>query len=488
MICRDNSQSEAFDAERFKSLVAAAIEGALDDLEFDEIERMMESSCEARQLYFELMQVDAAIDWKVRGGHKVQTFARSVALGKCSRAWAAGTMRRAGGKRVAFVAAAVLLVAIGAGAWLRAALWPASVTELAGGPDAAAPAIASLAQLTSDTRWFVENRMQPGGRVRAGETIRVTRGRLRVDFDCGATVTLRAPAVLQAVATMQARAILGVLTAHVAKGAEGFTIDTPRSSVVDLGTDFGIDVSRNGSTDVVVFNGAVDLHYDDMQGLRAKRRLSAGEAARVNDEGTASRIVSIVDSQFPVNVGGSLGGSPRRRRAPVISAVRDNISRSENWNYYEIVCGGMREDAKAFVDRKNHEWNGVDARGIPPYLVGGDYVKTFNDDKWNSEVVIRLTLSRPASIYVLHDDRMPAPDWLVEQFVDTGDKIGMDGGGYGDATIDVGAGVSIDDAFSIWRRDVQSPGAVKLGAINIGTQKNNMYGIVAVPLAAKAGE
>ena len=59
--------------------------------------------------------------------------------------------------------------------------------------------------------------------------------------------------------------------------------------------------------------------------------------------------------------------------------------------YYEIVPGGMREDAVAFVDR-DYQWNGVDAKGIPSYLVGGDYVKTFNDDKVAQNLVITVTL------------------------------------------------------------------------------------------------
>ena len=66
----------------------------------------------------------------------------------------------------------------------------------------------------------------------------------------------------------------------------------------------------------------------------------------------------------------------------------------------------------------------------PRYLLGADYVKTFNDDKLNRKVEIRVTLDRPAILYVLHDKRSPPPDWLREKFFNTGDEIGLDGGGY----------------------------------------------------------
>ena len=92
---------------------------------------------------------------------------------------------------------------------------------------------------------------------------------------------------------MRTRAVLGTLKAHVDKGAEGFTVETPRTTVVDLGTDFGIDVTDHGSTDVVVFTGAVDVHSDGVEGLKSRQRLGAGEGVRVSGEGTASRIVSI---------------------------------------------------------------------------------------------------------------------------------------------------------------------------------------------------
>ena len=98
--------------------------------------------------------------------------------------------------------------------------------------------------------------------------------------------------------------------------------------------------------------------------------------------------------------------------------------------------------------------------GMPGYLLGADYVKTFNDDKINREVEIRLTLARPAILYVLLDKRSPVPDWLRARFFNTGDEIGLDGGKYsrfGERKyIAAGAGKSIDDVFTIWRLDVPS--------------------------------
>ena len=149
----------------------------------------------------------------------------------------------------------------------------------------------------------------------------------------------------------------------------------------------------------------------------------------------------------------------------------------------------MREDAKAFVDRESHEWNGVTTAGMPRYLLGGDYVKTFNNDKVNNDIEIRVTLGRPAKLYILFDDRIPAPPWLRENFRNTGDHIGVDEGPFYSKGVwcaehqpGVGPGVSIDNTSSIWVREVNSPGTVILGATEAPISGINMYGIVAVPL------
>jgi hypothetical protein len=151
----------------------------------------------------------------------------------------------------------------------------------------------------------------------------------------------------------------------------------------------------------------------------------------------------------------------------------------------------MQEDARAFVDRQSHKWNGVDSSGMPCYLLGGDYVKTFNNDKCRKDIEIIVTLNEPCKLYILFDDRISAPTWLRENFRDTGDKIGVDGGprNYNGVlskgvTAGTGAGVSVDDLLSVWVREVNSPGPVRLVATETPQDDLNMYGIVAVPLVA----
>jgi len=134
------------------------------------------------------------------------------------------------------------------------------------------------------------------------------------------------------------------------------------------------------------------------------------------------------------------------------------------------------------VDRP-HQWNGVDAGGLPEFLRGADYVMPFNDDKWSTTLKIIVEVSRPATLYIFLDDREKPPPWLTASFVDTGVDVGLDEGSWPDPSlfsVDVGPGVSINQVFSVWSRELDRGGPVELGSLAGGKNNRAMYGIAAV--------
>ena len=50
----------------------------------------------------------------------------------------------------------------------------------------------------------------------------------------------------------------GRLRTHVPRGAEGFVVTTPGSAVVDLGTEFGLNVTDDGKAHLMVFKGEAE--------------------------------------------------------------------------------------------------------------------------------------------------------------------------------------------------------------------------------------
>ena len=392
---------------------------------------------------------------------------------------------------LAFIAAAaVILIAAGTLFWA----FPRRESPDALPPVANPAYVAWVTEQSKGCQWYVENRGQPStDRIYAGETLRVNVGELSLEYEHGTVVTLQAPAIYELHDRMNSRMHLGSIRARIAKGAEGFSVITPMARVIDQGTEFGVNVNDRGSTDVAVFSGAVDVESGADRKIASSKpqRLITGEALRLDETGTMSRIVTITDGRFPQDRSRVRRPSTLEERPPIIVEVRDNIKRSDNFKFYEIVLRGMCEDARAFVDRELHEWNGIDERGMPDILLGGDYVKLFNDDKLNQELDIAVTIAQPSMVYLLLDDRVSVPDWLVENFELTEHKIGLDVGPFSDSKRQpgVGPGNSIDDTFSIWQRRVATPEVIHLGAIQSSAPPDskfvrylNIYGVVAVPL------
>lgn len=98
-------------------------------------------------------------------------------------------------------------------------------------------------------------------------------GIAQIEFYQGARVVIEGPAELQLISSGEAICNRGRLSAHVPPQAKGFRIQTPKGTIVDLGTDFALDLSESNA-EVHVFKGEVELH----PGTQAMRSLKQGQA------------------------------------------------------------------------------------------------------------------------------------------------------------------------------------------------------------------
>jgi hypothetical protein len=328
--------------------------------------------------------------------------------------------------------------------------------------------------------------------VAVGQHFELVEGILELTFDTGAQVKVFGPAKFEVASARSICCMRGRVTTLVGESGKGFTIETPKARIVDLGTQFGVNISEEGDTQIVVFQGSVDLTRSEAADPAAKdssprwtRRLSQGDAMMLNNFGEPRRLVAVQRGDFFPS---SLDRFGRGETPPVILDVRDNIRPDESTKCYQIVHGGLHEDVPCFVDR-GHQWNGVDSAGIPEFLLGADYIMPFNDDKFIADLRVDVQLARPSTCYVLLDDNMPPPAWLRSQFKNTGLHIGMDSAKtpwHTEHANAAGPGQSIDFTFSIWSRDVPKAGVVTLGGVDppkTGTRSRgfNMYGIAVVP-------
>ena len=100
-------------------------------------------------------------------------------------------------------------------------------------------------------------RPSEGDLLAAGRLV-LRSGRVTLGLLSGVTLTLEGPADLELLSIDRVHCRRGKLRTCVPHGAEGFIVTTPGSAVVDLGTEFALNVAVDGKADVMVFNGQAE--------------------------------------------------------------------------------------------------------------------------------------------------------------------------------------------------------------------------------------
>ena len=158
---------------------------------------------------------------------------------------------------------------------------------------------------------------------------------------------------------------------------------------------------------------------------------------------------------------------------------------------YDVPVFG--EDVLAFMDR-DHEYNGATGAGLPPYLVGGDYVMLQNSARDNSPFEVQVTLGASAYLYVIRDARVASttPTWFSDgagldlsplgALTPGGNVVGYDEGGVAAGT--TGPGNGINQTGIVYLATDTATGLTSLAAgtyslYDSETDGKNMYGVVA---------
>jgi len=126
--------------------------------------------------------------------------------------------------------------------------------------------------------------------IQVGEQLRIESGTMELELNAGTKLVVEGPADWSVDGQNSVSLRAGKLMARVPKGAIGFTVETPMAKIVDLGTEFGVEVA-SGETRVHVFKGIVELsqhgsHSKVADGTSPSTlRLGAGKAVRTTAEG-----------------------------------------------------------------------------------------------------------------------------------------------------------------------------------------------------------
>ena len=112
--------------------------------------------------------------------------------------------------------------------------------------------------------------------------LELTAGVLQLELFSGVSVVVEAPAKFCVTSPMNMEVELGKVRAHVPEPAHGFRLSTREGDVIDLGTDFAVDITP-AAAEVHVLDGEVEL----ASRRNVSRRLRKGQAVNMSVDGIA---------------------------------------------------------------------------------------------------------------------------------------------------------------------------------------------------------
>ncbi|WP_182867523.1 LamG-like jellyroll fold domain-containing protein [Rhodopirellula sp. JC639] len=261
--------------DHLRNLIFQAIDRTISDDDFESLQNALEQHEDVRSeylravgLYESLAEIAAESDDLVDrdlGGRDTSLQSPSASpRGAGSSDPAAWAWQRWA------IAASLLLLASGAAYWfgrindrsdpIAVDLRPQQVVQ----PDQVVQPTESLIaghatlRRSVDLRWatgsvtYREGDVLPNGRLRFDE------GVAEIDFFCGATLIVDGPAELDVESDWSVRVIQGRLRASVPPAARGFIVKAADSEIIDLGTEFAVEVSPHQAR-VEVIDGEVEL-------------------------------------------------------------------------------------------------------------------------------------------------------------------------------------------------------------------------------------
>ncbi|RYD23945.1 MAG: hypothetical protein EOP87_26290, partial [Verrucomicrobiaceae bacterium] len=131
--------------------------------------------------------------------------------------------------------------------------------------------------------WKEGSGIREGGQVKRGERLEALAGLLELRLSNGAKVILEGPFDVELKGRMDMKLNLGRLAVTCPPSARGFTVETREGKVVDLGTEFGMRASGDGTTEVHVLTGMVTMNATNRKAIS----LFEGDSLKVEGGSTS---------------------------------------------------------------------------------------------------------------------------------------------------------------------------------------------------------
>jgi len=180
-----------------------------------------------------------------------------------------------------------------------------------------------------DARWGNEEAVQQGAVMYVSkQPCELKSGLVKFQLNSGAEIIVESPARFRFQSENRMYADSGRFYAKVCDRAIGFTIETPSSSVIDLGTEFGVHILPSGDSEVYLYRG--------------KASLIAGR----QDQSKSSHILESLNARF-VSMSGRVNQVDFRPMQFVrqIDSAKNWVWKGQNLDLTSLITGGNGFDA-----------------------------------------------------------------------------------------------------------------------------------------------
>jgi hypothetical protein len=319
--------------DRLTELTDAVCSGTISADDLCELQQRLGADPAARACYLDYFELHTELYWLMGRSRNTESVLGADSHQPSSPGFVAslGDLQSnatgffASGLPLAYLIAAVIL---GTGLWISSLIQVSSLESIAyrapSQPIASPRQPAAVATVTAmaDCQWLenpkaeirnpkeIRNLKFP---VSLGDRLAILSGLLEITYDSGARVILQGPVTYEVESAVGGFLSVGRLTASVenAKPEDQrpktedlhpssliphplFVVRTPSALVTDLGTEFGVEVDKRGTTTSHVFRGSVSVQRTGGEKRKSDARIvSANQTVRVESSSGHPQIVTV---------------------------------------------------------------------------------------------------------------------------------------------------------------------------------------------------
>ena len=276
------------DDQKLEQLISVWLDGRISDSESQQLQAILRESSDARNVFVKFARLDAALRRLAEGEGPSKPSASPALIPQLSSEESSNSWML-GSSTWGYFALALGLIFLSVGAAYEMGKSRTAKTDVAKQIDAGVEkTISGYATLrrTAGVRWPEGMRAYHEGGVLPSGLLQFEEGVAEIDFFCGATLVIEGPAKLELESDWSARLISGRVRVNVPPAAEGFILKVADSEVIDLGTEFALNVGSDYAH-VKVIDGEVKLRG----GAHDGSHLTAGQrCSLMGEEGGADQV------------------------------------------------------------------------------------------------------------------------------------------------------------------------------------------------------